>query len=41
MSWAGINWNNGVLINGKRYQRTRALREFDLDFDEDMYADLW
>lgn len=41
MSWAGISWNTGILLGGKRYQRTRALVEADLDFDEDLYADLW
>lgn len=41
MSWAGTNWNTGILVNGRRYQRTKLFREFDLEYDEDLYAGLW
>lgn len=42
IGWAGINWQNGVLINGKRYQRSGVIMDWPNQFyDEDLYAGLW
>lgn len=40
MGWAGTNWRNGVLINGRRYQRMKVLKlmDYDSSYDEDIYT---
>lgn len=41
--WAGITWKTGLLINGKRIQRMKLVKDLDLelDYDEECYEGLY